>query len=1007
MVAFNDTTLTRPFLQQVTATWPSTDSLIEVRAINVQPRDQTGDASRRLPIYTGLYDDADQLSQALTQFDQQFIASGTHFTINPRKSSPDLTINGPLEYAHGTTSDADIDSLRTVVIDIDPKRPSKCSSTEEERQCALDCALAIAAELGEFGFPEPLRVMSGNGYHLYYGIDLSVDQKSTVQSFLQAVSQRFSSDLIDIDRTVGNPSRIMKLPGTWARKGENTEDRPHRMAIWENTDCQLGDVTQDHLEAVIKKWHKSPTSMNKTATPRSSGGYTLADLQGSALHDLEAIESSCSFMAYCRDHPADLSEPQWFSQMSIIARCADSEAKCLERSQGHPEFDEQQTLRKRLHVLNNGGPHTCQHIEDTYGHEGCAACPLRGLIKSPINSGRSQAPRPDTPPSTEDRDAEADEMPHHRIGEDGIELRTGRGDNITYELIANFSARIIRQIDFVEDESLGRSFELHATLRGRAVTVHVPAADFEKLDWVKEQLGAEAWMIASPSMRREIPSIIQRESLGRIETERVYTSTGWIRHDAQDVFVHASGGLGSNGLLTDLRVELPTQLNKVQLVAPGANAPGQQQALEQLLAGLPQDVAYPLLAAIVAPPLQVHYSMHISGQTGSFKSEVAAIAMSFYGSEFRRQSLPESWSSTANALVKCAHHARDILMVIDDFKPSHSRYGRQQQQDAFDRVIRATANQSDRSRLNRSSQHQQQYHPRGFVLSTGEELPQGQSMRARLWEGRLKPGQIRSEDLTVIQQAAHNGTYCQLMSGFIQWLAADKSAVQKQLQQRIQHHRECFGRQSGHRQAMEVAGSLMAALEIFFQYLTTGGILPAEASQRHLQQASIIFQQGIQSMAMQVQEQDPLEQFREALQEALATGQAQLGYGSQGLRAPKEDPSPRGDDIRLVPVDELPRPATMGCIVGQNIYLYPDTCLQLARKLMPDEQFLPCKAELARRLHETGWLSDTDIDSSRQTYSVRRIIGNQRVTVWCTHLAFLRDDQDRTDQESPSLSKAG
>ncbi len=148
MVAFNDATLTRPFLQQVTATWPLSDSPVEVRAINVQPRDQQSWTSGRPSIYTGLYDDVDQLSQALTQFDQQFIASGTHFTINPRKSSPGLTINGLMEYAHDTTSDADIDSLRTVVIDIDPKRPSKCSSTEEERQRALDCALTIATELG-------------------------------------------------------------------------------------------------------------------------------------------------------------------------------------------------------------------------------------------------------------------------------------------------------------------------------------------------------------------------------------------------------------------------------------------------------------------------------------------------------------------------------------------------------------------------------------------------------------------------------------------------------------------------------------------------------------------------------------------------------------------------------------------------------------------------------------------------------------------------------------------
>ncbi len=993
MSEFIDHTLTRSFLQQVTATWPLSDSPVEVRAINVQARDHQPLSSGRLPIYTGLYADVDELTNALAQFDQQFIASGTHFTINPRKRSFGVVTNRPLESAHSTTSDADIDSLRTVVIDIDPKRPSKCSSTEEERERALDCALTIATELGEFSFPEPLRVMSGNGYHLYYGINLPIDQKSMVQSFLQAVSQRFSSDLIDIDTTVGNPSRIMKLPGTWARKGENTEERPHRMAVWENTDIQLGHVTQDQVQTVIEKWHKSPE--RRTASHISSGGYTLASLQASALHDLEAIESNCSFMAYCRDHPADLAEPQWFSQMSIIAHCEDSQQLALDRSSGHPGFDPDDTERKRLHVLNNGGPHTCQHIEDSHGHEGCASCPLRGVIKSPINADRDQRQdRQARPPGDEE------DLPLYRVDEHGIHLRVGRNDNLSYERIANFSGKLIKQIEYVDDDAQGRGYELDIQLKGQTRQVTVPAGEFEKLDWVPEQLGADAWMTASPSKRREIPSIIQQQSLGSVEDERVYTSTGWVKHEGEDVFVHADGGLTRDGLRPDLRVQLPTQLDKVCLESPGGDQHDQlHQALTNLFQGLPEELLYPLLGSIAAAPLSIHFSMHISGQTGSFKSEVSALAMSFFGRKFRRQSLPESWSSTANALVRCAHHARDILMVIDDFKPATGRYARQQQSDIFDRVIRSTANQSDRSRLSRTSQLQQQYFPRGFVLSTGEELPAGQSMNARLWEGRLKPGLISGEDLTRMQEAAHAGYYCQLMSGFIQWLAHDLEGARERMHQQMTAYRQQLQQVPGHPQSKEVAASLLAALETFLQYLVNAQFINTADLTQHLEKAHQVFAQGMQRMAAQVAEEDPVQLFQQLLVGGLLSQSIMLGYADQ--RRDSQDSDDETIHARLV--DSQSRALSRAQMIGYDtkqdvIYLLPDQTMKAVQEMLPDGQTLPGKNELVRRLYEKGFLAEHDMDSPRSTHAVRRTIADKRITVWAIRREFIADTQAKQEK---------
>ena len=45
---------------------------------------------------------------------------------------------------------------------------------------------------------------------------------------LQALADRYDDALIHIDQKVFNPARIWKLYGTWAAKGDDVPDRPHR-----------------------------------------------------------------------------------------------------------------------------------------------------------------------------------------------------------------------------------------------------------------------------------------------------------------------------------------------------------------------------------------------------------------------------------------------------------------------------------------------------------------------------------------------------------------------------------------------------------------------------------------------------------------------------------------------------------------------------------------------------------------------------------------------------------
>jgi hypothetical protein len=159
-------------------------------------------------------------------------ASGVYLTLNPIK--PDLLARraNRVDWAGEgeLAGDKDILCRRWLLIDADPVRDAKVSSTDAEKAAALETILRVRDHLGGLGWPAPILGDSGNGYHALYPIDLPADDDGLVKRVLLALAQRFDSDKVKIDQKVFNPARLCKLPGTVARKGDSVPDRPHRRA---------------------------------------------------------------------------------------------------------------------------------------------------------------------------------------------------------------------------------------------------------------------------------------------------------------------------------------------------------------------------------------------------------------------------------------------------------------------------------------------------------------------------------------------------------------------------------------------------------------------------------------------------------------------------------------------------------------------------------------------------------------------------------------------------------
>ncbi|MBA4065465.1 MAG: hypothetical protein C0501_17475 [Isosphaera sp.] len=211
---------------------------------------------------------------------------GVYITVNP--VNPDLLARASGRVTAETVSASDKDVCRRLImmVDVDPVRPSGISATDAEKAAAKVVFGGVLDDLHARGWAEPLAQESGNGYQAWYRVGLPGEDGGLVERALKALAARHDNPAAKVDTSVFNASRIGKLPGTWARKGDDVPGRPHRMAalISVPDDVRGGEVVATHRvrveELAAPQVPESGTcgrpkagSPPAPAEPRSAGEY--------------------------------------------------------------------------------------------------------------------------------------------------------------------------------------------------------------------------------------------------------------------------------------------------------------------------------------------------------------------------------------------------------------------------------------------------------------------------------------------------------------------------------------------------------------------------------------------------------------------------------------------------------------------------------------------------------------------------------------------------------------
>lgn len=183
------------------------------------------------------------------------------------------TFNEPRELLNQNKafSDASIINRRFILLDFDSIREAGISSTNLEKEATIKVTKNVMNYLTEKGFVNLIRADSGNGMHILIPLESGVDAgKSTkkIKQFLHVLANKFNTDEVEIDTTVFNPSRLTKLYGTVANKGEDTDKRPHRCSRLLTTEWSTKVNSFDLVKQVITELSEALSENIQTCTPR-------------------------------------------------------------------------------------------------------------------------------------------------------------------------------------------------------------------------------------------------------------------------------------------------------------------------------------------------------------------------------------------------------------------------------------------------------------------------------------------------------------------------------------------------------------------------------------------------------------------------------------------------------------------------------------------------------------------------------------------------------------------
>ncbi|MBM3131214.1 MAG: DUF927 domain-containing protein [Chloroflexi bacterium] len=573
-------------------------------------------------------------------------------------------------------------------------------------------------------------------------------------------------------------------------------------------------------------------------------------------------------------------------------------------------------------------------------------------------SGNGHEPRCD--PNAEAEQAEsapsiAEQAGQYLVRDGRICRRKKTQDGTVLVPLCNFAARITEQVAHDEGaDDVRRFLTLEGTHAdgGSLPAARIDAGQFAAMRWVTASWGARAIVEAGSASQDHLRAAIQYLS-PNIVSRYVFEHTGWREIGDKRVYLSQGGAIGGASVAVELRKEieryaLPTQPQNV--------IDAMRESL-RFLEIAPKRVTVPLWAAMYLAPLAeiipLRFMLWVYGATGVYKSALTAVALSHYG-DFTQDDLLQ-WSGTANSLEKYPFLLKDAPLVLDDFAPQNDQLSAQKLEQIAARLVRAVGNHGGRSRLNSDLTLRTIYRPRGLVIATGEQLPNGQSLVGRLVTVEVNKGEVNLSRMSEAQD--NREVYPDATAAYIFWLGEQWTQLQETLPPQWRELRAKARQEGQHARLPESIASLYVGFDLGLSFAVACGALTESDAKRLRDEGWTALCGVAERQHGLTEEQRPTRRFLTVIAELLAQGKARLQH--------TDTPESGGDGEML------------GWYDADYLYLLPSAAYHCVAKYERDEgRIFGTKQNALRKMLAEEGLAVVSDDT--HLAALARIGGKQR-----------------------------
>lgn len=593
---------------------------------------------------------AEEAAAGAQQTDQQ--QADAYFCVSTLKEEkvwdPQKGQNGGFTYR----TKANIKLLQSVFFEVDVTRPGEKVS-EEKYGDRREAITAVQEFCKTVGWPAPIVVSSGGGYHFYWPLTDAVPPEE-YQAMIDHLKRAAAHYGIKIDRQALDVARVLRVPGTHNYKNR---EAPEPVQIVRSSHTPM--AFEDMLAGVKDALHADGVVVAEKVFHRDVPAYLKVfgenlDARFDPLK-LRPMVEQCGAIREAFEKPDEISYHHWLHTLQVLRHCERGDELVHKVSALASSYNEQETDKMLRSLSDKDIPPTlCSSFADDTA--ACQNCPFNGKIKSPAALGRPAPHESKVKQVEEQLQMQTTALPPppkpFKRGKNGVTITVKGDDGSPFDkLIYEYDLIPLRRVFSEKDKREVQIWETSNPSDGR-IEIEMPASALYEKRAFTTALGDAGMYVDLNNIDplRRYMVLYSNAVQKHIRREMQYFRMGW-RDDMSKFIV-------GHELLTPGSAQ-PCTLERSGRVVDAVRRKGDIEGWKKILtffegaafAGHQLAIGAGMGSILMPMTGQLGGILNMIGRSGEGKSTVQKVVNSLWGHPTELMLPAETRSSTYNAKI--------------------------------------------------------------------------------------------------------------------------------------------------------------------------------------------------------------------------------------------------------------------------------------------------------------------------------------------------------------------